>query len=152
MEAPINETLLVEHAVEPAQYRVYAHTPLSEVIDLMVRRGIRAVPVVGERYEVLGIITTGDALSQILKETPSDKMEIEGPDGRMTARDVMTRSVLCVSETQPLSDAARMMVSRKVEQLPVVRDGELVGLITRDAILQAMHAGLSDNDEPTGIS
>jgi CBS domain-containing protein len=70
----------------------------------------------------------------------------------MTARDVMTRSVLCVSETQPLSDAARMMVSRKVEQLPVVRDGELVGLITRDAILQAMHAGLSDNDEPTGIS
>jgi CBS domain-containing protein len=152
VEAPINETLLVEHAVEPAQYRVYADTPLSEVIDLMVRRGIRAVPVVGERYEVLGIITTGDALSQILKEAPSDKIGTDGPDGPMTARDVMTRSVLCVSETQPLSDAARMMVSRKVEQLPVVRDGELIGLITRDAILRAMHAGLSNNDEPTGIS
>ena len=152
METPINETLLVEDAVEPAQYRIYAHTPISEVIDLMVRRGIRAVPVVGESYEVLGIITAGEALIQVLKETPGEKKWTEGAAGRATARDVMTRSVLCVSETQPLSDAARMMVNQRVEQLPVVRDGELVGLITRDAILKAMHTGLPTNDEPTGIS
>ena len=115
----------------------------------MVRRGIRALPVVGERYEVLGVITTGDALSHILKEAPTYKM---GTDGPMAARDVMTRSVLCVSETQTLGDAARKMVDRNVEQLPVVRDGELIGLVTRDSILKAMHAVSSDNDEPTGIS
>jgi len=149
MEAPINETLLVEHALESAQYRVYSDAPLSEVIGLMVRRGIRALPVVGERHEVLGVITTGDALSQILKEAPTGKM---GADGPMAARDVMTRSVLCVSETQPLGDAARKMVDRNVEQLPVVRDGELIGLITRDSILKAMHAASSNNDETTGIS
>ena len=149
MEAPTNETLLVEHAVEPVQYRVYADTPLSEVIGLMIRKEIRAVPVVGERYEVLGIITTGDALSQILKEAPGEKMLT---DGRIAARDVMVRSVLCVSETQPLGDAARKMADRNLEQLPVVRDGELIGLITRDTILKAMHAVSSNNDETTGIS
>ena len=63
----------------------------------------------------------------------------EAGEGPRLARDVMTRAVMCVSETQPLADAARMMANRKVEQLPVVRDGELVGLITRDAVLQAMH-------------
>ena len=60
------KVLLVDPALEPVKYRVYPDTPLSEVIDLIVRRGVRAVPVVGEQYEVLGIITSGDALEQIL--------------------------------------------------------------------------------------
>ena len=131
-----SEDLLVEDAAEAAKYRVYADTPLTEVVDLMVRRGLRAVPVVGERYEVLGIITTGDALGRVLRDTRADETEGERP---LTARDIMTRAVLCVSENQPLADAARMMVNRKVEQLPVVRDGELVGLITRNAVLRALH-------------
>ncbi len=141
-ESGSNQDLKVEDAAEPAKYRVYADTPLTEVVDLMVRRGLRAVPVVGERYEVLGIITTGDALSRVLREAPSD--EGEAGAGALTARDIMTRAVLCVSEAQPLADAARMMVNRKVEQLPVVRDGELVGLITRNAVLRALHGEPQD--------
>jgi CBS domain-containing protein len=149
MDARANDPLVVQDALEPARYRVYADTPLSEVIDLMVRRGIRVVPVVGERYEVLGIITTGDALDQVLRDSPADA-EGDGPRASLTARDVMTRAVLCVSESQPLVDAARMMVNRKVEQLPVVRDGELVGLITSDAILHALRPGSRDDDEKEG--
>jgi CBS domain-containing protein len=144
-----DEGLLVEDALQPAKYRVYADTPLSEVVDLMVRREIRAVPVVGERYEVLGIITTGDALVQVLRENPGDESEGEGRQEALTARDVMTRSVLCVSETQKLTDAARMMVNRSVDLLPVVREGELIGLITRDAILSALHAELHPTDQET---
>lgn len=147
MDAPNTDDLMVEDAVEPAQYRVYPDTPLSEVIDLMVRRAARAIPVVGERYEVLGIITTGDALGHVLREGPSEDASAEPADDARTARDVMTRAVLCVTEAQPLIDAARMMVNRRVEQLPVVRDGELVGLITRDAVLQALHADTDHDHE-----
>lgn len=139
MDARPSEALLVENAAEAVKYRVYPETPLTEVVDLMVRRGLRAVPVVGERYEVLGIITTGDALNRMLRDARADEGEVEGGRPPLTARDVMTRAVLCVSESQPLVDAARMMVNRKVEQLPVVRDGELVGLITRNAVLRALH-------------
>jgi CBS domain-containing protein len=142
--------LLVEDVLEPVKYRVYPNTPLNEVVDLMVRRDVRAVPVVGERYEVLGIITTGDALDQVLRDRPSDEPDAAVRGDALTARDVMTRAVLCVSEAQELADAARMMVNRKVEQLPVVRDGELVGLITRDAILRALHGGPdTTNNEAT---
>jgi CBS domain-containing protein len=147
MEAKRNDPKLVEDAFEAIQYRVYPETPLSEVVDLMVRRGRRAIPVVGERYEVLGIITTGDALDRVLRDAPSDDSEFDADSEALTARDVMTRAVLCVSESQPLLDAARMMVNRKVEQLPVVRDGELVGLITRDAVLRVLHAGSPDDND-----
>jgi len=138
--------LLVSSAAQPVKYRVYPETPLSEVVDLIVRREVRALPVVGESFEVLGIITAGDALEQVLRDLPSESAD--GGRGELAARDVMTRSVLCVSETQGLLDAAQMMVNRDVEQLPVVREGQLVGLLTRDAILRALHLGSHhDNDD-----
>lgn len=147
MELRSENPLRVEDAAVSVQYRVYPETPLAEVIDLMVRRGVRALPVVGERYEVLGIITSGDALGRVLKDAPADEVDRGGAEP-LLVRDVMTRAVLCVSESQPLMEAGRMMVNRNVEQLPVVRDGELVGLITRDAVLRALHGGGSDNDNP----
>ena len=131
--------LLVEHALEAVKYRVYPDTPLSEVVDLMVRRDVRAVPIVGERYEVLGIITAGDALREVLRDGHAEEAGAAAAEQALRARDVMTRAVLCVSETQPLADAARMMDNRRVQQLPVVRDGELIGLVTRDGILRALH-------------
>ncbi len=65
----------------------------------------------------------------------------------MTARDVMTRTVLCVSEGQPLIEAAHMMVHKGVEQLPVVREGELIGIVTRAKVLRALHLGADHPNE-----
>lgn len=139
METPVNPRLVVEDALVPVRYRVYPDTPLDEVVDLMVRRGVHAVPVVGERYEVLGILTAGDALEHLLREGRRGEGEKERPTVRHpAARDFMTRTVLCVSEDQALVEAANMMVNRDVEQIPVVRDGEMVGFVTRDSILRAL--------------
>jgi CBS domain-containing protein len=138
------ETLLVEDAIEQVSHRVSPDTPLTAVIDAIVRRHVGAVPVVGAGQEVLGIITSGDALNQMMRGSAEDEDTPEGE--RLTARDVMTRTVLCVSEGQPLIEAAHMMVNKKVEQLPVVRDGELVGMITRSKVLRALHLGTLDTE------
>lgn len=149
MEAEVQPRLLVADALVPVKYRVYPDTPLDEVVDLMIRRGIHAVPVVGEGYEVLGILTSGDALEYLLRAGGRDR---EGParkDGPKGAtRDYMTRTVLCVSEGQALTEAGNMMVNRDVEQLPVVRDGELVGFVTRESILRALR-GAPDHELET---
>lgn len=139
----VGESLLVEDAIEPVSHRVGPDTPLADVIDLIVRRRVGAVPVVGESDEVLGIITSGDALDQMVR----DRAKEDGVSGDLTARDVMTRTVLCVSEGQLLFEAAHMMVHKRVEQLPVVRDGELVGMITRSKVLRAMHLGTTELEE-----
>ncbi len=141
--------LLAEDALVPARYRVYPDTPLQEVVDLMVRRGVRAVPVVGDRYEVLGILTAGDALGYLLR-TGRHGEDDEAPDiGTAAARDLMTRTVLCVSEDQALVEAANMLVNRDVEQLPVVREGEFIGFVTRDTVLKALFGepDVDGNDE-----
>lgn len=139
MELEIEERLLVEDAVTPLTYRVYPETPLTEVVDLIVRRKIQAVPVVGKKHELLGIITEGDALRHLLPRLLSG----EEPDGSeeapvTTARDVMSRSVMGVSEEQGLVEAANLMVNKNVAQLPVVREGELIGFVTRDTLLKRL--------------
>ncbi len=139
MEAELHERLLVEDALDSVSYRVYPDTPLDEVLDLMVRRGIHAVPVVGEKYEVLGIISAGDILKHLL---PRKRSGDRPPPGRVEkpieARDVMTRTVMCVSAEQSLIEAANMMMNKDVEQLPVVREGEFVGFLTRESLLRVL--------------
>ena len=143
MDPDLREQLLVADALTPVQYRVYPDTPLLEVLDLIVRRGLKVVPVVGERYEVLGVITGGDSLKHLLsrQHATEGETEPEEDDASVLARDVMTRSVLCVSEDQALIEAAIKMVNRDVDQLPVVRAGELVGFLTRESVLRVLFTG-----------
>lgn len=131
---------LVGSALESARYRVYPHTPVMELVDLIIRRKLHAVPVVGDDYEVLGIVTTGDALRYLTAWAR------DGGRGGEEARDIMTRAVLCVAEDQELKEVAQLMVNRDVEQLPVVREGRLVGFITRDTVLAALFEAVDETD------
>lgn len=138
MELDPHRSLLVEDVVEPIQYRVYPDTPYSEVADLMVRRSLQAVPVVGEDYEFLGVITTGEALNELVSQARVESVGGSSSNTRAepTAREIMTRTVMCISEEQSLIEAASIMVNRKVEQLPVIREGEMVSLLTRGEVLR----------------
>lgn len=137
MDAELIETLQVEHVMSPLNYRVFADTPLIEVVDLMARRGLQALPVVGEGMQVLGMVTAGEALRYALQRKARGREET-GERTAATARDVMSRSVMCVSEDQELVDVAQLMINKDAGQLPVVREGEIVGILTRDAVLGAL--------------
>ena len=146
MDLELHQGLLVEDVVEPVKYRVYANTPYSEVADLMVRRGLQSVPVVGEDYEFLGIITTGDAMKEVVSQARAEK-SVGRSSATLreepTAREIMTRSVMCISEEQSLMEAASIMVNRDVEQLPVIREGEMIGFLTRGEVLRWLFPGTS---------
>ncbi len=137
METELTDALRVHHIMVPLSYRVFSDTPLDEVVDLMARKELRAVPVVGKDLEVLGMVTAGEALKHALqwRGRPAEAKE-GGSIG--TVREVMSRAVMCVAEDQPLLDAAQLMVNKNVGQLPVVREGEIVGILTRDAVLKAL--------------
>lgn len=144
MAVELREHLLVEDAFAPIQYRVYPDTPFTEVVDLMIRRELHSVPVVGEDYEFLGVITTGDAMSLVIEQARSREVggPVDSPETEPTAREIMTRTVMCVSEDQSLMEAASMMVNRDVEELPVVREGEMVGSLTRGEVLRLLFASV----------
>jgi CBS domain-containing protein len=127
---------------------VQPEVPLLEAGRLMVRHRVGTIPVVSEGREVLGAVSHGDILRHLLPQqvrklsgeypAPGRKGRASGPPKELYVRDVMDRSVLCLSDDQPLTDAAALMVTRRLERVPVVRDGVLVGLLTREDIVRRL--------------
>ena len=115
-------------------------TPLSEVLRVMVRYGRRAVPVVSDSGEVLGLITEQDVLQHFLPRLTSAASDGEGSPGLSDreVRDVMQRSVLCLSEDQLISDVAGIMKNKNLTRFPVVREGVLVGFLSTTDIIRKL--------------
>jgi CBS domain-containing protein len=141
MDADLMDQLLVEDGLTPLRYRVYPDTPIREVVDLMIRRELHVVPVVGENYEFMGVITAADVLKHLLPARLSGETkrpeEIRAEES-LTAREAMNRSIMCISDDLSMMEAAKSMVNKGVDRLPVVREGELLGFFTLDTALQAL--------------
>lgn len=117
---------------------VLTETSLAEVADLMIRRHLRALPVVNEEGEVMGMITDRQVMEHFLPRIAgaeeSDATRGPGPP----VRDVMLRSVLCVKEDENLRDVAALMINKDVERFPVCVEGSLVGFLTRGDIIRKL--------------
>ncbi len=90
-------------------------TPLDEIARLLVQRQITGVPVVDAYGRVLGIVSEFDLIAK---------------RGRVAA-DVMSTDVLAVSEDTPAETIADLIARQRVRRVPVLRDGRLVGIVTR---------------------
>ncbi|MGH7505618.1 MAG: CBS domain-containing protein [Longimicrobiales bacterium] len=115
-------------------------TPVRDAVDFMIRRRLRALPVVGDKREVLGIISEWDVMRGLLPQIPRavDDDRTAADTSPIKVRDVMTRSVLCVSEDMALEEAANLMINKDVEQFPVVAEGKLTGFLTRGDIIRKL--------------
>ena len=134
----IQPRLTVRDVMTQRVYRVGPDDPVKRVLDLVAEHRLRAVPVVGEDREVLGMVTDRDLLRFLLpvvqRETPAGGMR------ETRVREVMSRSVICVSEDQALAEVASIMVGKDLERLPVVSHGKLTGFLTRGDILRKLFA------------
>jgi CBS domain-containing protein len=132
--------LTVRDIMSHSIYAVTPVTPVREALDLMVQRRLRALPVVGDKQEVLGIISEWDIMRGLLPHVPragQDTGAAAVPPS-LRVKDIMTRSVLCVSEDLGLEEAANMMINKDVEQFPVTSEGKLTGFLTRGDIIRKL--------------
>ncbi len=111
-------------------------TPVREAVRLLVRNRIRAVPVVGDKGEVLGLVTDRHVM-QALLPLPRETEEGEGAQN-LTVRDIMARSVLCISEELGIDEVVTTMFNKDLELLPVVKDGAMTGVVTRAEIVRKL--------------
>lgn len=138
-EITIQPRLTVRDVMTQRVYRVGTEDTVQTVLDLVSQHKLRAVPVVGEDREVLGMVTDRDLLRYLLPGVQKQGASVASlREARV--RDVMSRSVICVSEDQALAEVAGVMVSKDVERLPVTNEGKLTGFLTRGDILRKLFA------------
>ena len=120
---------------------VTPETSVRDAVDLMVRHRLRALPVVGEKREVLGIVSEWDIMRALLPQIPRAGGETVASDEalrQLKIRDIMSRSVLCISEDMGVDEVANTMINKDVEQFPVVNEGKLTGFLTRGDIIRKL--------------
>ena len=128
---------------------VSPETPLAQVVELLLRREIKAVPVM-EGKRIAGIITGGDLLSrggmplsldmQCALPTAMRDEHVRCLDfGGLSAADVMTSPVQTLNIKTRVPDALRLMAKGGLKRLPVVADdGSLLGIVSRADVLRVM--------------
>ena len=145
--------LLVRDIMTPHIRTVRPEQTLGEVAHLMVEHDVRALPVVDDAGSLVGMITHRELLKYLLpsyvQRTKSgefvaptkSQLQRGSTDPRtIPAREAMARSVLCVAEDQTLGDVANLMSARDVDRFPVVREGRLVGFLTRADLIRRLIA------------
>lgn len=145
-ELVVQPRLTVRDVMTQRVFRVYPDTPVRELLDLFTGHELKAVPVVNEKREVLGVVTDRDLLRHLTPNTAragggarsesatDDRSAFDTP-----VREIMSRSVMCVSEDQGVPEVAGIMINKDVERLPVVSEGKLTGFLTRGDILRKLY-------------
>ena len=135
-------------------------TSVNLIARLMAGKGISGVPVVTEGGELVGLVTELDmverntrleppAFFQILDgriplETPAHyKKRIRHMLGAL-ARDVMTEEVVTIAPDEDVEEVASLMVKHRVNPVPVVDGGRLVGIVSRADIIGMMARDLDE--------
>lgn len=110
---------------------VQSDTPLREVIDKMKVERCRQLPVVNESGRLQGIITDRDV--RLAMNSPvvlHGRWQDEGVIETVTANSCMTPNPITVNSKTPAYRAAEMLSAYKFGALPVIDNGDLVGIIT----------------------
>lgn len=139
----VQPQLSVRDIMTPRVFRVYPETPVRELLEMLSRHELKSVPVVNEKREVLGIVTDRDILRHLLPTTgraaPAPQQQSDPALLDVPVREIMSRSVMCISEDQALADVVSVMVNKDVDRLPVVSEGKLTGFLTRGDVLRKLY-------------
>ena len=123
--------MLVHERMSKNPYTIQADTPVEEALKRMREAHIRRFPVLDKSGQLVGIVAEKDLL--YASPSPATSLSIYEMHyllSKLTVGQVMVKNVITVAEDTPVEDAARIMTDHKIGSLPVVRDGQLVGIIT----------------------
>lgn len=133
---------------------------IHEIVGLLLKYRISAVPVVDDTGAVVGIVSEGD----LLRDEGTSRTGVGHPwwlvavfsGGTVTyekvrygtAAGVMTRNVATVDEDTPLPEIAELLERRHIKRVPVVANGKLVGIVSRANLLHGLANTIVDHHEP----
>jgi CBS domain-containing protein len=114
---------------------------LDDALDIMRNLDIRTVPVVNSANIPVGIVGMKEVIENHWKSNSKGLGDFQkSSKAHLTVESVCTRSVLTVDWESNLEEASAILNEKHISTLPVVDDGELVGILTEYDIVQLISA------------
>jgi CBS domain-containing protein len=128
-------------------------------MHIMLGARVSGLPVVDDKGALVGMLTEGDLLrrSEIGTERQRPRwVEIVLGPRRLAQEyveshsrrvgDLMTTAVLTVEETTPLADAISLLEKHHIKRLPVMREGRLIGILSRADLMRTFLSALPKDE------
>ena len=144
---------------------VSPETTIVETARRMLIHHVSAVPVVDAGHRLLGLVSEGDVMrhfgaqyqgqrAQWLRmlaegETLAPEFLAEIRLNQQRVRGIMHAPVITAGEEASLSELADVMLENAIKRVPIVRDGLLVGIVSRADIVRAVVENVDNLLEPT---
>ena len=106
---------------------------IMEVMDFLLKKKISGGPVVNEHNELLGMISEGDCLKEVVKGKYNNDPIMSGKVSEHMASNVIT-----ISPEANVFDAADMFLNKRRRRFPVIENGKLIGQISQKDIMRAI--------------
>lgn len=119
--------ILVADIMTRSPVTIGSKTNLLECAKIMVKKRVGSLILVEDK-KFVGIITQKDILWALIKKSQKDLQKIN-------ALDISPKKLITINPKATIHDAIRRMKEKKFSRLPVVQDGNLVGMITSKDIL-----------------
>jgi acetoin utilization protein AcuB len=117
---------------------VTPETPINDALHLMRSERIRRAPVISHG-RLVGIVSMKDLLNASPSQaTTLSVWELNYLLSKLTVEPIMTRAVFSVTEDTPIEEAARLMADKRIGGLPVLRQGDVVGMITETDLFKIL--------------
>lgn len=143
----------VAYAMDPDPVSVSDQAPMRDVVRIMAEADTSGVPVVNDAGEVVGFVSDGDVAAYLGKNElsffdPSFTL-IRFADStdfkarledllELSVMNVATHHAITVQDTDSIDEACHILAERRIKKVPVVRDGKLVGTLSRRNIIRAI--------------
>ena len=134
---------------------------VREVAKTFLERRISAVPVVDDQGKLVGIVSEGDLMHRTEAGTERKRSWwLQGLTGDETlaaeyvksharkVADVMTRRVITASPDSPLHEIASLLENNSIKRVPIVKDGQVIGIVSRANLIQAVASDRKELEIP----
>src|SRR5215475_7053519 len=130
---------------------VHPETDVADAVKLLVARDISALPVVDQGDNLVGIISEADLLHRAelgtekhrswIVESLTAASTLAGEFAKAHGKkvgEIMTTGVVTATEEDSLADIAALFERHRIKRVPIVRDGRVVGIVSRSNLIQAL--------------
>ncbi|MEM7298714.1 MAG: CBS domain-containing protein [Bacteroidota bacterium] len=130
-EAP--QSLKVEDYMARKLVTFSPSQPMHEVVDALMKNKISGGPVVNDSGELVGVISEGDCLKEVVKGKYDNMPIFTG-----LVEEHMAKNVVTVLPDLNIFEAAKMFLEKRLRRFPVVKDGKLIGQISQKDVMKAV--------------
>lgn len=107
--------------------------PMNHVMSILLEKKISGGPVVDDDGNLVGIISEGDCLKEVVKGKYTNTPNFSG-----NVQDHMAKNIITINPEMNVFEAAQKFLNMRLRRFPVVKDGKLVGQISQKDIMRAV--------------